>query len=119
MRARQTPKLRAALDQLIGEARGHLETALTLLPDVPPEVRPVFLPLALVGRDLERMSRADTDPFTPHVTSRLRTLWTLWRASRSRTSLVSASVVVIPRAGIQYAGPSMNYARNTVTRLRG
>jgi 15-cis-phytoene synthase len=36
-----------------------------------------------VARDLERMARADTDPFVPHLTSRLRTLWTLWRASRS------------------------------------
>ena len=44
----------------------------------------VFLPLALVARELERMSRADSDPFMPHVTSRFRTLWTLWRASRSR-----------------------------------
>ena len=81
---KQTPKLRAALDQLIGEAQGHLKTALALLADVPPEVRPVFLPLALVRRDLPRMSRADNDPFTPHVTSRFRTLWTLWRASRSK-----------------------------------
>jgi 15-cis-phytoene synthase len=46
----------------------------------------VFLPLALVARDLERASRADNDPFTPHVTSRFRTLWTLWRASRSGMS---------------------------------
>ena len=81
---KQTAKMRAALDQLIGEARGHLKTALTLLASVPPEVRPVFLPLALTDRDLERMSRADTDPFAPRVASRLRTLWTLWRASRSR-----------------------------------
>lgn len=81
---KETPKLRAALDQLIAEARGHLKTALALLADVPPGVRPVFLPLALVRRDLQRMSRADNDPFTPHVTSRFRTLWTLWRASRSR-----------------------------------
>jgi phytoene synthase len=51
---------------------------------VPPEVRPVFLPLALVARDLTRMSRADSDPFVLQVTSRLRTLWTLWRAARSR-----------------------------------
>jgi 15-cis-phytoene synthase len=78
-----TPKLRAALDQLIGEARGHLKTAFALLENAPPQVRPVFLPLALVARDLERMSRADNDPFMPHVTSRFRTLWTLWRASRS------------------------------------
>jgi 15-cis-phytoene synthase len=81
---KETPKLRVALDQLIGEARDHLKTAFALLADVPPEVRPVFLPLALVRRDLQRMSRADNDPFTLHVTSRFRTLWTLWRASRSR-----------------------------------
>jgi 15-cis-phytoene synthase len=81
---RQTPKLRAALDQLLGEARGHLKTAFGLLENAPPPVRPVFLPLSLVRRDLERMSRADTDPFVPRVTSRFSTLWTLWRASRSR-----------------------------------
>ncbi len=81
---RQTPKLRAALDQLIGEAREHLKTALTLLSNAPPGVRPVFLPLALVARDLARMSRADNDPFVSLNTSRFRTLWTLWRASRSR-----------------------------------
>ena len=55
---KQTPKLRAALDQLIGEAQAHLKTAFALLANAPPEVRPVFLPLALVGRDLQRMSRA-------------------------------------------------------------
>jgi phytoene synthase len=81
---KQTPKLRAALDQLIAEARGHLRTALALLADVPPEVRLTFLPLALVRRDLQRMSRADNDPFAPQVASRFRTLWTLWRASKSR-----------------------------------
>ncbi len=79
-----TPKLRAALDQLIGEAQGHLKTALGLLESAPAEARPVFLPLALLGRDLERMSRADNDPFVPLVRSQFRTLWILWRASRSR-----------------------------------
>jgi phytoene synthase len=81
---KQTPKLRAALDQLMAEAQGHLRTALALLADVPPEVRPAFLPLALVRRDLQRMSRADNDPFAPQATSRFRTLWTLWRASRCK-----------------------------------
>ncbi|MGZ5873537.1 MAG: phytoene/squalene synthase family protein [Bradyrhizobium sp.] len=81
---KETPKLRAALDQLLGEARGHLKTAFTLLATVSPEVRAVFLPLAQVRSDLARMSRADTDPFVPRPTSRFRTLWTLWRASRSR-----------------------------------
>ena len=81
---KQTPKLRAALDQLIGEAQAHLKTALALLTNAPPQARPVFLPLALVGRSLQHMSRADHDPFMPQATSRLQTLWTLWRASRSR-----------------------------------
>jgi 15-cis-phytoene synthase len=81
---RRTPKLRAALDQLIGEAHAHLKMALGLLATAPPLVRPVFLPLALVGRNLARMSRADSDPFVIQITSRFRTLWILWRASRSR-----------------------------------
>ena len=80
---KQTPQARAAIDQLIGEARAHLDTAFELLSDVPPEVRPIFLPLALVRRDLKRMARADNDPFVPRTTSRFRILWTLWRASRS------------------------------------
>ncbi|WFU13461.1 phytoene/squalene synthase family protein [Bradyrhizobium sp. CB3481] len=81
---KQTPNIRAAIDQLVAEARNHLRTAFELLAHVPPEVRPVFLPLALVYRDLKRMSRADADPFVPHATSRLRVLWTLWRASRTK-----------------------------------
>ena len=81
---KQTPRLRAALGQLLDDARGHQKAALALLADVPPEVRPVFLPLAMVDGDLRRMLRADNDPFVPQITSRFRTLWTLWRASRSR-----------------------------------
>jgi 15-cis-phytoene synthase len=82
--AKQTPQLRAALDQLIAEARAHLKKALELLASAPPELHPLFLPLALVRRDLKRMSRADSGLFAPQATSRLRTLWTLWRASRRR-----------------------------------
>jgi phytoene synthase len=81
---RQTARLRAVLHQLVGDAQGHLKTAFALLATVPPQVRPVFLPLKLVASELMRMSRADSDPFAPHVPSRLWTLWTLWRASRSR-----------------------------------
>jgi phytoene synthase len=79
---KETPRMRAALDQLIEEARAHLKTAFELLASTPPEIRPLFLPLALVRRDLKRMSRADCNPFTPRPASRLRTLWTLWRASK-------------------------------------
>ena len=81
---RQTPNLRAALGQLISESRQHLDTALALLANVPAGVRPIFLPLAMVRRDLAQMSRADADPFVPQVTSRFSILWTLWRASRSK-----------------------------------
>jgi phytoene synthase len=81
---KENPKLRAALDQLIGDAQRHLETALALLPGVAADVRPVFLPLALCRGDLVRMSRADSDPFVPQASTRLCMLWTLWRASRVR-----------------------------------
>jgi len=80
---KQTPRTRAALDQLAGEALRHLDTAVTLLADVAPAQRPIFLPLSLLRRDLERVSRADGDPFAPQTRSRLSMLWTLWRASRS------------------------------------
>jgi phytoene synthase len=82
---RQTPKLRQALDDVLAEARAHLETAYTLLPSVASEVRPAFLPLALVKRDLALLMRADNDPFGVRPPSRFKTLWTLWRASHSRT----------------------------------
>ena len=80
----ESPELRAALGQLAGEARQHLETAFSLLAELPPPARPMFLPLALVRRDLARFSRADRDLFMPQPVPRLSTLWTLWRASRSR-----------------------------------
>jgi len=79
---RPTPGMRAALVELIGEAQAHLEMAMRLLSEVLPQVRPAFLPVALLRRELKRMARAEADPFQPQPTSRLRTLWTLWRASR-------------------------------------
>ena len=81
---RDTPALRLSLDRLRNEAGQHLATALSLLADVPPPARAAFLRLAMVRRDLVRLSRSDRNPFLPQPESRLRTLWTLWRASRSR-----------------------------------
>ena len=80
---RATPELRAALNDLIAEARRHLDVATELLAELPRGVRSVFLPLALVRSELSRLARPDRDPFTPPESSRLRALWTLWRASRS------------------------------------
>jgi 15-cis-phytoene synthase len=84
---KETPGLRAAFDDLLSQAVEHLRTAFALLATVPPAARTVFLPLAQVRRDLERMARADSNPFVPHSTSRFRILWTLWRASRARAFL--------------------------------
>lgn len=81
---KQTPNLNAVLDQLIGEARQHLATASSLLAQVPPSARAAFLPVSQVRTDLDRLSRPGRNPFAPQPVSRLRTLWTLWRASRSR-----------------------------------
>src|SRR5262249_4321118 len=80
---RMAPAIRAALDQIITEARQHFDLSLALLSDVPRETALIFLPLAMVRRDLERMSLGDVDPFIPHIHSRLSILWTVWRASRS------------------------------------
>jgi phytoene synthase len=80
----QTPNIRKALDELVGEAGLHLQTALELLADAPRELRPILLPLALLRRDIARLSRPDHDPFQPQTRSHLSTLWTLWWASRSR-----------------------------------
>jgi len=79
----------AAIEHLArhaGLAQGfaHRVAAFSLLEAVPPETRPIFLPLAVVRRDLVRMARADTDPFEPRANSRFSTLWTLWRASKSK-----------------------------------
>jgi phytoene synthase len=80
---KQTPQNRAAVDQLVEEASKQLKTALTLLREMPVEVHPAFLPLALVRRDIKRMQRRDNDPFVLRRMPRFRMLWALWRASRS------------------------------------
>jgi 15-cis-phytoene synthase len=82
---KQTPKLRETLNELLDEARKHLDTAYSLLASIVSSVRPAFLPLAQVRRDLAVLARADNDPFVVRPPSHLATLWTLWRASRSRT----------------------------------
>jgi phytoene synthase len=81
---KQTPNLNAVLDQLVAEGRQHLATASSLLAQVPPSARAAFLPLSQARADLDRLSRPGRNPFAPQPVSRLRTLWTLWRASRSR-----------------------------------
>ncbi|EAQ34897.1 squalene/phytoene synthase [Nitrobacter sp. Nb-311A] len=78
-----TSSVRAAIGGLADEARSHLEVAFGLLPDLPPQSRGVYLPLALVRRALNA-GDTDINPFVPRPVSRLRILWTMWRASRTR-----------------------------------
>lgn len=79
-----TPTLRAAIKALVGAARAHRAQALQELRGVPRALRPALLPLALAGRDLDQFDRPEFEPLMPQPRSRLATLWTLWRASRSR-----------------------------------
>lgn len=81
---KETANLRAVLDQLMNDARQHLASAMSLLAELPPSARPAFLPLSQARADLKRLSRPGRNPFAPQTPSRLRTLWTLWRTSRSR-----------------------------------
>lgn len=81
---RMTPAIAATLDRLLAGAGAQLATAQAQLPDMPEPARRAFLPLALTARDLARMTTPGHDPFVLHAPSRLRTLWTLWRASRSK-----------------------------------
>ncbi|KPF90337.1 phytoene synthase [Rhodopseudomonas sp. AAP120] len=82
---KETPALRQALNDLIAIALEHLDAAQQLLAEAPPAARRTFLPLALARRDLGVMAEADTDLFAPFDRARLTTLWTLWKASRSRS----------------------------------
>lgn len=79
---RATPQLGDVLAHLRAEASRQYDSAMTLLRDVPKHARGAFLPLALVTNNLERLAR--TEPFAPKQSSRLSTLWTLWRATRSQ-----------------------------------
>lgn len=78
-----TEALRALLRQMALEARAHLQEALTHLPGVPKSSRRAFLPLAMVGRALDRIEAPDYDPFAPQPVSRLRLLTAMWFKART------------------------------------
>ncbi|MBN8981955.1 MAG: squalene/phytoene synthase family protein [Rhizobiales bacterium] len=74
--------LKATLAHLRGEARRQLDQAMAKLVEVPKQARVAFLPLAMVKTNLDRLERAD--PFAQPIQSRLRILWTLWRAASAK-----------------------------------
>jgi phytoene synthase len=80
---RPTPQLQAAIAKLANVAREHLDKATDLLIAVSADVRRIFLPLALVRRVLDADNASVKNPLALVPVSRLRVLWTLWRASKS------------------------------------
>jgi phytoene synthase len=81
-----SPALLAALAELRSVARRHIETARGLVGAIDPAVLPAFLPVALVGPQLDRMDRAGFDPFgAGGELSQLRRQWILWRAAGRKT----------------------------------
>lgn len=81
---KMTPALRATIAEFVDLALSHFKLMHAPLMQLAPEARQVFLPMAMARRTLERARRPDFDPYKPQPDSRLRILWTLWRASRSR-----------------------------------
>jgi phytoene synthase len=81
---KMTPALRATIEEFVDLALSHFKLMYSPLMALPPAARRVFLPMAVARRTLERTRRPDFYPYTPQPDSRLRILWTLWRASRSR-----------------------------------
>ena len=80
---RMTPALRALLADLRTIARQHLAEAERDIADLAPPVNAAFLPLKLVNPYLERMDRANYDPFSGAVElAPWRRQWILWRAAR-------------------------------------
>lgn len=80
---RSTPQLQTAIRVLAEVARSHRDKAADLLIAVPADAKRVFLPLALVRRALDPARMPAQNPFALVPQSRLRMLWTLWRATKS------------------------------------
>lgn len=80
---RPTPAVLAVLADLRAAARRHLVSAQALLLQAPAAVRPAFLPLALVGPNLEALARRAATPFAPDLgIAAWRRPVVLWWAAR-------------------------------------
>jgi phytoene synthase len=78
-----SPGLPDALAEMRRHALRHLDAARAGISALPAQVLPAFLPVALAGPLLQRMTRAGHDPFQPAALSNLRRQWLLWRAARN------------------------------------
>lgn len=88
-KGQMTAELGAALAEMRGHVRHHLERVRQAASDVPKPCRNAFLPLALVEPFLKKMEAPGFDPFKQTVDlSQLRRQWILWRASRKTVSAI-------------------------------
>jgi phytoene synthase len=79
-----TPQIHAALADLRGLARKHLDVFLTRIEGLPDACLPAFLPIALCEPYLRQMEKPGYDPFETVVQlPQWRRQWTLWRAAKN------------------------------------
>ncbi|MBV8962005.1 MAG: squalene/phytoene synthase family protein, partial [Hyphomicrobiales bacterium] len=82
-----TPALLASFAEWRREARRHLAAALPFVAILPEQLKPAFVPLALVEPYLKRTEKGGFDPFrTPIELPQWRRQWALWRGLPSLTS---------------------------------
>jgi phytoene synthase len=79
---RSSAEVHAALAELRGVARTHFEAYLQAAAAIPRDLRPAFLPLALVPLDLARLERREREPLRIVEVPQWRRQWRLWRAAR-------------------------------------
>jgi 15-cis-phytoene synthase len=84
---RSSPALNAAVADLRGLARRHLDVAGEALATLPREAWPAFLAIAPVRSSLDRWERCDV--FAPVTLSPWRRQWLIWRASRNVTRIAT------------------------------
>jgi 15-cis-phytoene synthase len=82
---RSLPALNHAAAELRNLARRHLAAAADMLPALPQQALPAFLPIAPVRRALDHMDRSDI--FSPNRLSPWRRQWLIWRAARKPNRL--------------------------------
>lgn len=82
---RSSPELSAVVQDIALRADTHLQTAKDLIGSLPPESRQVYLGLGLLPKKLRLIALPSFQPLVRSAPpSHLATLWTLWRASRTR-----------------------------------
>ena len=82
---RASPALNQAAADLRSVARGHLAAAANNLRALSQQALPAFLPIAPVGKSLDRLDRSDI--FSPKALSPWRRQWLIWRAARNPNRL--------------------------------